>query len=162
MESKFWKSKMTLVYNSSGRTVGHRWNNPQMLVDITSITTITNKLTVNILQIFTVSRKNVNKHSLFRPLHFVNSCSPKCRNCHFRGLRNAHFDGEEPPDHLKRVSLQLLCPPLDEKSFLRHCPRTLNFPYKSLAGTLHHACMQNSYQHWHCMYCMHETTYCIH
>ena len=51
--------------------------------------------------------------------------------------------GENPTDHLKRVSLQLLCPPphSDEKSFLRHCPRTLNFPYKSPAGTLHHACM---------------------
>ena len=76
------------------RTIGHRWNNPPMLVDITSITTITNKLAVKpIADLPQFREKNVCKHSLFRLLHFVNFCSPKCRKCHFRVLRNAKFPG---------------------------------------------------------------------
>ena len=109
-----------------------------MLVHLTSITTITNKRAVNPLQICHIFEKKVTKHSLYRPLHLVNFWSPKCRKCQFRGLRNTNFDGgESPRTTLKgcRHSYFDTHPPLpDEKSFLRHCTRTLNFPFKSPAG----------------------------
>ena len=91
-ESQKWR-----WYKSSRRTVGHRWNNPQMLVHITSITTIPTSWWVNPLQICHIFEKKVTKHSLYRPLHLVNFWSPKCRKCQFRGLRNANFDGGESP-----------------------------------------------------------------
>ena len=68
-----------------------------MLVHLTSITTITNKPAVNPLQICHIFERKVTKHSLFRPLHFVNFQSPKCRKCQFRALKNANVYGEESP-----------------------------------------------------------------
>ena len=66
----------------------------------------------------TVSRKNVTKHSLFRSLHFVNFCSPKCRKYHFRGLRNAKFPvGQSPRTPLKGCRHSYFALPDENRSY---------------------------------------------
>ena len=117
----------------NGIFIGHRRNNPQILVHMTSITTIPTSSRSTHCRFVIFSRNVI--FSLFRPLHFVNFCSPKCRKFQFKDLRNANFDGEESPwTTLKGWRHSYFAPV--EKSSLRHCLRTWTFPSNHLPGRM--------------------------
>ena len=98
------------------RTIGHRWNNPPMLVDITSITTITNNLAVNTLQICHNFEKKMSLNTPYLDFYILLiSALQNAGNVISEFSEMQNFPG--PPT---RVSSQLFCPP-DERSFLRHC-----------------------------------------
>ena len=126
------------------RTVGHRWNSPQMLVDITNITTITNKLAV-IANLSQFREKNVTKHSLFRPLHFLNFCPRNAGNTISEVSEMHNFSGENPPDPPKwKIKWKIVptalfvsysaCCDLLLLVLLRHCHKGTYYGY-----TLTHA-----------------------